>query len=213
MLVGVVADSHVGERMARLPDGTLEALEGVDLILHAGDITEIPVLERLERVAPVAAVQGDHDREAGIVLPRLRVVRAAGWRIGLVHGDRRRSLELVAGALSLALGRPCLLGFHRAMLRRFGSIDCLVHGHLHLPICRRVDGVLCFSPGAIDLPERRPGLEAGGPAARAYLGFRRRLGETSPSVGLMEIDRAGIRPRIVPVGAPPGGSAPMGPPA
>ena len=202
MLVGVVADSHVGERVARLPDGTLEALEGVDLILHAGDITELAVLDRLEQVAPVAAVQGDHDREAGIVLPRLRVVRAAGWRIGLVHGDRSRALELVAGGLSLTLGRPCLLGFHRAMIRRFGSVDCLVHGHLHLPICRRVDGVLCFSPGAIDLPERRAGLEAQGPAARAYLRFRRGLGETLPSIGLLEIGRDGIRPRIVAVGTP-----------
>ena len=63
--IGVVADSHVGECLASLPPEVGERLAGVDLILHAGDITDVSVLRHLGDIAPVVAVQGDHDREAG----------------------------------------------------------------------------------------------------------------------------------------------------
>ena len=53
----------------RFHRSVLDALAGVDLILHAGDITELSVLDRLGQIAKVIAVQGDHDRAAGIVLP------------------------------------------------------------------------------------------------------------------------------------------------
>ena len=43
--IGVVADTHVGEFLDALPDGVLEALEGCDLILHAGDLSVPGVLD------------------------------------------------------------------------------------------------------------------------------------------------------------------------
>jgi uncharacterized protein len=64
--IGVVADTHVGEYLDALPAGTLEALEGCDLVLHAGDLSVPSVLEDLEQVAPVVAVRGDHDRLGGL---------------------------------------------------------------------------------------------------------------------------------------------------
>ena len=45
--IGVVADTHVGEWTAELPQSVLDAFAGVDLILHAGDITDTSVLDRL----------------------------------------------------------------------------------------------------------------------------------------------------------------------
>jgi hypothetical protein len=185
--IGVVADSHVGECLPSLPVEVGERLAGVDLILHAGDITDTAVLRYLGAIAPVVAVQGDHDRDAGIVLPRHRVVRAGRYRIGLTHGRRLRGVEVAAAAASLASGRPRLLGFHGAMRRRFGDVHCIVHGHLHIPHCRVVDGVLFFSPGAVYMPERDPGY-GDGLRARAYLRFRRRQASEvrEPAVGLIE---------------------------
>ena len=199
--VGVVADTHVGEWTAELPQSVLAAFAGVDLILHAGDITDLTVLDRLAEVAPVVAVQGDHDRAAGIVLPRSRIVEVAGLRIGLTHGRRARWIELVAAGLSMVSGRPVILGFHRALRGRFGAVDCVVFGHLHLPCVRWIDGMLFFSPGAVHNAERVPGFAAGGFAARRYLRFRQSLHATvsASAVGILEIRPTGVTPRVVPL--------------
>lgn len=202
MRIGVVADSHVGESLAELPPAVFRLLAGVDLILHAGDITDPGALRRLERIAPVLAVQGDHDRAAGVVLPRDRVVRAGRHRIGLTHGQRHRSIETLAALLTLlGGGRIRLLGFHRAMRRRFGTVDCIVHGHLHLPFNQVIDGVLFFSPGAIYLAERDPHYDATGLGAKAYLRFRRNLHPRlrAPAVGIIEVDETGLRARGLPL--------------
>lgn len=199
--VGVVTDTHVGEWTARLPESVLAALAGVDLIIHAGDITDLSVLDRLATVAPVVAVQGDHDRAAGIDLPRVREVEIAGWRIGITHGRRRRWTEILCGLLSLLAGRPVLPGFFRALRRRFGRVDCIVFGHLHLPCILRVRGVLFFSPGAVHNAEDAPGFAAGGFVARRYLRFRRSLPAdcATPAVGILELTAGGMTARIVPI--------------
>ncbi len=199
--VGVVADTHVGEWRAELPDAVLTALDGVDVILHAGDITDLAVLDRLAQIAPVIAVQGDHDRAAGIALPQTRVVTIAGRRIGLTHGRRSRRIEILAGLLSLATGRVQLVGFHRAMRRRFGEVDAIVYGHLHLPDVRRIDGVLFFSPGAVHNVEDAPGFGAGGFIARRYLRFRQTLSpaEAVSAVGVIDVDSSGLAARTIPL--------------
>lgn len=200
--VGVVADTHVGEWRTELPSAIFDALAGVDVILHAGDLTQLSVLDDLAHIAPVVAVQGDHDRAAGIALPRVRVVEVAGRRIGVTHGRRHRLVETLAGVLSLATGRPRLVGLHRSLRRRFGPVDCIVYGHLHLPCNQEArDGVLFFSPGAIHNPEHAAGLSADGLVARRYLRFRQSLPRLSrqPAVGVLDITPAAITGRVIPI--------------
>jgi putative phosphoesterase len=57
-LVGIVADTH-----GLLRPELVEALQGVDLIVHAGDVGKEAVLRGLEAIAPVVAVRGNMDRE------------------------------------------------------------------------------------------------------------------------------------------------------
>lgn len=198
MRVGVVADTHVGEHLAALPAEVGTVLAGVDLILHAGDLNERAVIDELGRIAPVVAVRGNHD-DALCDLPRDLVVRAGGRRIGLTHGARTAAVELPAAALSLVAGRAVLLGFDGAMRRRFGAVDCVVTGHLHLPINRVVRGVLHFSPGAVYVPEHDPGYDWSGPRAAGYRRFRARLPAAArvPAVGVIEIGRGGLRATTV----------------
>jgi uncharacterized protein len=71
MLIGLISDTHIrvpGHRAGlstltaeELPHQVLEAFRGVDLILHAGDIYTIPILDQLETIAPVLATEGDDD--------------------------------------------------------------------------------------------------------------------------------------------------------
>jgi uncharacterized protein len=198
--IGVVADTHVGEHLPVLPSEVAEVLDGVDLVLHAGDLTDTVVLEELGRIAPVVAVRGNHDDEARIEgLPRDAVVEIGGRRIGLTHGARVKAVELPAAALSLLAARTVLLGFHVAMRRRFGDVDCVVVGHLHMPIHRMVDGALLFSPGAVYVPELDPGYSWSSLQARGYRRFRDRLPPEAraPGVGLIEVGPSGVSARIL----------------
>jgi len=192
--IGVVADTHVGETLPELPAAVLDALAGSDLILHAGDITCLSVLEQLGDIAPVVAVQGDHDREAGIDLPTSRIINVRGRRIGLAHGRRTRAIEMPAAGMSLARGHAVLLGMHRSLRRHFGPVDLIVHGHLHIPVDIEVRGTRIFSPGAVYIPEERPISEKSGIKGRAYMRFRAGMDEHDrrSAVGMVRIGPEGL---------------------
>ena len=184
----------------------LEALEGCDLILHAGDLSVPSVLHDLERVAPVVAVRGDHDRLDGLALPETAVVVAGGQRIGLVHGDRHGLIDASVVVASVAAGRPLRYRARmtRALVRRMGPVDAIVFGHWHERVARREGATLMFSPGAV-CPwgslegGRAPGAGMTGVADRAVRRFRHQLGAEAmrPSVGILEVGSGGIRPLTI----------------
>jgi uncharacterized protein len=206
--IGVVADSHVGEFLDALPEGVLEALEGCDLVLHAGDLSVPSVLDDLEAVAPVVAVRGDHDRLGGLGLPETAVVVAGGRRIGLTHGRRHILIDSSVIAASVVAGRNLRYraGLHAALARRTGPVDCIVFGHWHEPVRAARGGVLHFSPGAVcpwgNLEGgRAPRGGIRGVGDRGVRRFRWQLGRDAmrPSVGVLEVGTGGIVPTIVPL--------------
>lgn len=203
--VGLVADTHVGEFMDALPDGVADALAGCDLILHAGDLSTPAVLSDLERVAPVLAVRGDHDRGADHLPTRL-VATVAGFRIGLTHGTRGRPWDTAVTLAQCAAGQevPWRRPLHTALVSSFGSIDVLVYGHWHAPAVDRVGSVLCICPGAVcpwgSLEGGRPPRPGGaGVADRVVRRFRRIMGPDAlrPQVGLLEIGPHGVHHRQI----------------
>lgn len=200
--IGVVADTHCPEFTERLPDRLLEVLQGVDLILHAGDVTGRQTLEALERIAPVEAVRGDHD--GGLGLPATRELTVEGRRIALVHGNRSRWLEepqTFLWTMSLGYYHP-----HRrlpAKLRReFPAADVIVFGHTHRALIDRAGGRLVFNPG---------GVHQWNPATTAtrlqqhpgwfewcWLQVARHMRRVeAPTVGVLEFDAGGIVPQII----------------
>ncbi len=202
--IGVVSDTHVGDALGELPPGVTAAFEGVDLILHAGDITTMAVLERLRACAPVVAVQGNHDRAAGLALPTAAVVRIGGTRIGLTHGVRGRATEAALVAAGIVCGRPVMAGLARSLAHQFSDVDCVVFGHFHVPFLTRVGPTTVFSPGAVYVVESDPYGGAPGLRGRAYQRFRRGIPESGrvPNVAILEISGGVITPRIVPVCGP-----------
>jgi len=158
--IGVLSDTHLpdsGEALAFLADLAAGPLAGVDLILHAGDIVAPGVLVAFAP-CPVYAVRGNMD-PAAPELPVKRVVPVAGLQIGLIHG----------------WGPPA--GLPERIRREFAgmTLDCLVFGHSHAPLCRYEGGLLLFNPGSAT--DRR--------------------GQPSTSVGLLEIENGRIHGRIV----------------
>jgi hypothetical protein len=200
MIIGVIADTHVGEFLDALPQGALDALAGSDLILHAGDLSDGSVIRTLERIAPVIAVRGDHDLPSAPHLPRRAVVQVGRHRIGLIHGKRRSTDALVVAAHAAAGRRIGWdAGRMRAMARSFRDVDAVVFGHWHEAAIARVDGVLVMNPGAV-CPwgslegGRQPRPGAAGVADRVVRRYRTQLGDRAmaPSVGHLTTSHEGI---------------------
>ena len=81
MEIGLVSDTHGLLRPEVLP-----ALEGCELILHAGDVGSQEILDELETIAPVKVVRGNTDRGAfGSGLPLTEVVEVAGHTLYMIH--------------------------------------------------------------------------------------------------------------------------------
>ncbi|GAC1475932.1 MAG: hypothetical protein PVS3B2_08680 [Candidatus Dormibacteraceae bacterium] len=210
--VCVIADTHCPEFLDRLPARVLDVFDGVDLILHAGDIDGEETLAELQRVAPVEAVRGDHDRSLR-ALPVSREVLIRGNRIVVVHGNRSHWIEepnTLIWTLSLGYFRPHR-GLSRALKRRFPNADAIVYGHTHHASAETIDGVLLFNPGGVHqwnptTVTRR--LNAwrlqGGPTRKpgwfewCWLQVARHLRRfPSASVGILEVSESGLVPRVI----------------
>lgn len=133
MKILVLADTHVPFTAKDLPKVIYEEADDVDLILHAGDIVEYGVIERLEEFAEVKAVCGNMDdlvsRQA---LPKKEIITAGRFKIGLTHGE---------GAPD-KIEDYCLKAFSK------NKVDAIVFGHSHLPMNKFIDGILLFNPGS-----------------------------------------------------------------
>jgi uncharacterized protein len=203
--IGVVSDTHCPEFLAQLPDRLFEALAGVDLILHAGDIDGEATLAALRSVAPVVAVRGDHDRSLA-ALPASREITVEGKRIVIVHGQRSRWIEepsTLLWTLSLGYFRPNR-GLPRALRRRFPHADAIVYGHTHRASAEIIDGVLLFNPGGVHqwnpTTARRRITQNPGWFEWCWLQVARHLRRYErPSVGILEISPKGIVPAVIPL--------------
>ena len=120
-IVGVVSDTH-----GLLRAGVIRAFDGVDLIIHAGDVGSPDILEGLRETAPVVAVRGNMDREPVFrELPEAEAVKVAGATLYVIHD---------VGGLDLD---PAAAGFR-----------AVISGHSHRPSVVERDGVLYVNPGS-----------------------------------------------------------------
>ncbi len=123
--IGLISDTH-----GLLREEAARALEGSELIIHAGDVGNPEIIETLKRIAPVVAVRGNVDIETwASALPETEVVETSAATIFVLHD---------AHALDL---NPAAAGFH-----------IVVSGHSHKPGCGLYFFTLSF--------EGEPGLVA-----------------------------------------------------
>jgi hypothetical protein len=120
LTVGVVSDTHGLVR----PEA-VEALEGSDVVLHAGDIGGSHVLQELGALAPVIPVRGNVDGGWARLLPERRKLDLGGVPVLLVHDRALLGLDPV----------------HE-------GVGVIVFGHSHQPLAERRQGVLWFNPGS-----------------------------------------------------------------
>src|ERR1700731_5355868 len=94
--IGVISDTHI-PHFKGLPDAVWQYFAGVELIIHAGDLSVLSVISELETIAPVVAVQGNIEEEEVVrKLPIKREIMVGNCRIGIVHilGDSRNRARM-----------------------------------------------------------------------------------------------------------------------
>ena len=120
--IGVISDTH-----GMLRRQVVEALQGSQLILHAGDVGRPEILDALRAIAPVVAVRGNVDTAPWAqALNETELVTVAGARLLVLHDIR----QLAAAASS----NP--------------EYHAVISGHSHKPFQQMRDGVLFLNPGS-----------------------------------------------------------------
>ena len=120
-MIGLLSDTH-----GLLRPEALHALQGSDLIIHAGDVGAPQILGELRRLAPVVAVRGNIDTEAWSAdLPETAVAEAGSVLIYVLHDIK--ALDLKPRAAGMAM---------------------VVSGHSHKPWREEREGVLYVNPGS-----------------------------------------------------------------
>jgi putative phosphoesterase len=129
-IIGLISDTH-----GLLRPQALRALEGSDLIIHAGDVGDPEILEALKTLAPVFAVRGNVDTDPwALSLPETEVIETHVATIYVLHDVHALGLD------------PLAAGFH-----------IVVSGHSHKPARTEHGSVLFLNPGSagprrFDLP-------------------------------------------------------------
>lgn len=145
--IALISDTHMPQRCLALPEVLFDLFGGADLVLHAGDVGELWVLDQLSRIAPVVAVHGNDDSaDSQRELPYQQVVTVAGVRMLLWHShypDRIDEMESrrddrIIPKLDRSVARAKRAGARVALF-----------GHWHIPLTHEVDGVLVVNPGAL----------------------------------------------------------------
>jgi len=119
--LGLISDTH-----GLMREEALRALQGSDLIVHAGDVGRPEILDALRAIAPVVAVKGNIDKGPwASALPSIAVAEAGAARIYVLHDIHALDLD------------PAAAGFH-----------LVVSGHSHQPASTERAGVLYINPGS-----------------------------------------------------------------
>ncbi|MBA1337178.1 MAG: putative phosphoesterase [Firmicutes bacterium] len=120
-LIGVISDTH-----GLLREEAVQALRGVDLIIHAGDIGSEEVIRELRKIAPVIAVRGNCDRDQWAkAYPKTEYVEIDDTRIYVLHELNWLNID-----------------------PKGAGINIVISGHSHRPKEEKKDGVLYLNPGS-----------------------------------------------------------------
>jgi putative phosphoesterase len=136
-LAVVLADTHIPRRAKVLPEAVIPYLKEADLILHAGDLIEIPLLYELSVYGPVRAVRGNVDPPE-LDLPETLEFDFGGARIAMIHDSGRKE------------------GRRKRLKRRFPKARVIVFGHSHIPFLEDEEEILLLNPGSPTDRRRQP---------------------------------------------------------
>ncbi len=132
MKIGILSDTHLSGPNEIFRETAERCFRKVDVILHAGDLIDPSVLS-VFKDKHVHAVHGNMCNPFCLqALPARKEITIGDTRIGLVH-KAGRSYD-----------------FEDRLIEVFPEADCIVYGHTHIPVCRRIGRILYINPGSFN---------------------------------------------------------------
>jgi putative phosphoesterase len=137
----LLADTHLPKRAKDLPAEVWDAVDAADLVVHAGDWVDLPLLDALEaRSARLVACYGNNDGPAlRARLPEVARAEVGGLRLAVVHETGGKE------------------GRERRCSAAYPDVDLLVFGHSHVPWdSTTATGLRLLNPGSPTDRRRQP---------------------------------------------------------
>lgn len=167
MKIGAISDTHLEGPDDGFGEIVKKHFSDVDLILYAGDLVRLSVLDMLGE-KKVVAVHGNTDHSSvRRKLPRTAIVPIGRFKIGLIHGDGEDACPNL---------NEWIRNIEDRIRKEFDDVNCIVYGHTHYPVIHDRRGIMFLNPGT---PNPRVG----------------RYGPNS--VGILEVVDDGITGQII----------------
>jgi putative phosphoesterase len=140
MQLAIISDTHMPRGARAIPPACLQRCAAADAILHAGDLSDVAVLELLRELGPpVHAIHGNVDSAAvRALLPARLELTLDGVRVGMTH---------IPGPATARAAR---------LRADFPGCDAVVFGHTHMPEHAQLDDFQIFNPGSPTERRRAP---------------------------------------------------------
>jgi hypothetical protein len=145
MRIGLISDTHTPGSLPDLWPQVYSAFQGVECILHGGDLHTLDIVDRLCELAPTYVASGNGD--IGLQDERLRetwMLNLGGIRVGMIHqfpSPVRRSKQHISTYID----------------RHFegDTPQVMIYGHTHMEALHQLDDMLCVNPGSPTLPHNK----------------------------------------------------------
>ncbi|WP_209123870.1 metallophosphoesterase family protein [Alkalihalobacillus sp. BA299] len=146
MKIIVISDTHMPKKAKKLPARLVEDLQNTDLIIHAGDWQTMDVYEELAQYAKVEGVTGNvDDLEIQQRFGEKLILPIGNYKIGVFHGHGQK----------LTTEKRALAAFKEDV------VDCIIFGHSHIPVLKKVNDILLFNPGSATDKRRQANFSYG----------------------------------------------------
>ena len=133
---GILSDTHITRPNRDFLDAVQQCFSDCEVIIHAGDLTDLSVLDAFSDKT-VYAVHGNCcGRTNRTALPMERSFQLGNFTVGLLHGY---NLGRYADSIESGIWDV------------FPEADCVIYGHTHEPVCKQVAGKLIINPGAFQI--------------------------------------------------------------
>lgn len=134
MKIGVIADTHIPDRAQDIPQKILKEFKDADMVIHAGDLIDLVVLDRLRSVCHnIKAVWGNMDSyDVRKKLLEKEVIGIGNYKIGVMHG----------------YGYPNNLIDLLTKAFKNDNVDLIVFGHSHSALNEKKGDIIYFNPGS-----------------------------------------------------------------
>jgi putative phosphoesterase len=134
MKIVVISDTHMPVPDNKLPEALIKELKDCELLIHAGDLTELSVLDVLKKLVHTEAVVGNMDsHKVRRALPEKKILQLGKFRFGIIHG----------------YGSPRNLINYIQEKFKGEKLDCVIYGHSHTPSIDKVGDTIYFNPGSL----------------------------------------------------------------